>query len=124
MNNEERELDLALAEAEQENRLLRARNERLEREILAAADAEAARIHAEGMVTVGHMRQMIAAEREAVFSACEAACDQVETDKWALYKGRPPYTGQEAGRAQDFTQGQADGAALCLEAIKAARGQA
>ena len=29
MNNEERELDLALAEAEQENRLLRARNERL-----------------------------------------------------------------------------------------------
>jgi hypothetical protein len=33
MNNEEREMDLALAEAEQENRLLRARNERLEREL-------------------------------------------------------------------------------------------
>lgn len=33
MNNEERELDLALAEAEQENRLLRARNERLEKTV-------------------------------------------------------------------------------------------
>jgi hypothetical protein len=71
MNNEERELDLALAEAEQENRLLRARNERLEREILAAADAEAARIHAEGMVTIGHMRQKIAAEREACAQLAE-----------------------------------------------------
>lgn len=58
---------------------------------------------------------------DAVFTACVAACDQVETDKWALYKGRPPYTGQEAGRAQEFTQGQADGAALCMEAIKEAK---
>jgi chromosome segregation ATPase len=32
MTDDERELDMALAEAEQENRLLRARNERLERE--------------------------------------------------------------------------------------------
>jgi hypothetical protein len=29
------------------------------------ADAEAKRMHDEGMVTVGHMRQQIAAEREA-----------------------------------------------------------
>ena len=29
------------------------------------ADAEAKRIHDEGMVTVGHMREQIAAEREA-----------------------------------------------------------
>jgi hypothetical protein len=78
MNDNEREMDLALAEAEQENRLLRARNERLEREILAAADAEAARIYAEGMVTVGHMRQKIAAEREA----CAKVCDDM-----VLYTG-------------------------------------
>jgi len=32
MNNEERELDLMVAELEQENRLLRARNDRLEAE--------------------------------------------------------------------------------------------
>jgi hypothetical protein len=78
MNDNEREMDLALAEAEQENRLLRARNERLEREILAAAEAEAARIYAEGMVTVGHMRQKIAAEREA----CAKICDDM-----VLYTG-------------------------------------
>jgi hypothetical protein len=71
MNDNEREMDLALAEAEQENRLLRARNERLEREILSAADAEAARIYAEGMVTIGYMRQKIAAEREACVRICE-----------------------------------------------------
>jgi hypothetical protein len=39
MNDNEREMDLALAEAEQENRLLRARNERLERELAAERDA-------------------------------------------------------------------------------------
>jgi hypothetical protein len=32
MTDQEREMDMALAEAEQENRLLRARNERLERQ--------------------------------------------------------------------------------------------
>ncbi len=56
-------------------------------------------------------------------AACVAACSKIEDDKWALYKGQPPYTGQESGRAQDFTQGQADGAALCVDAIQA-RGQA
>jgi hypothetical protein len=39
MNDNEREMDLALAEAEQENRLLRARNERLERELAVERDA-------------------------------------------------------------------------------------
>ena len=33
MNEDTRQLDLALAECEQENRLLRARNERLEKEL-------------------------------------------------------------------------------------------
>jgi hypothetical protein len=59
---------------------------------------------------------------DAVFTLCEQETDKIETDKWALYKGRPPYTGLEAGRAQEFTQGQADGAALCWQAIRAARG--
>lgn len=39
--------------------------EQLERFFALAADAEAKRIHDEGMVTVGHMREQIAAEREA-----------------------------------------------------------
>lgn len=37
------------------------------------ADAEAKRIHDEGMVTVGHMREQIAAEREACALTCEQA---------------------------------------------------
>jgi hypothetical protein len=92
MNNEEREMDLALAEAEQENRLLRARNERLEREILAAADAEAARIHNEGMVTVGHMRQQIAIEREACAKIADRfsvpMCDSSADDIAELIRAR------------------------------------
>jgi hypothetical protein len=51
MNDNEREMDLALAEAEQENRLLRARNERLERELAgqAALDKMAESARALGM---------------------------------------------------------------------------
>jgi len=45
MNEYEREMDLALAEAEQENRLLRARNERLEDELFVANKALADRAH-------------------------------------------------------------------------------
>ena len=52
MTDQERELDMALAEAEQENRLLRARNERLERE-LAAAVATEREAHAELVETMG-----------------------------------------------------------------------
>lgn len=43
----------------------------LERFAALVADAEAKRIHDEGMVTVGHMREQIAAEREACARACE-----------------------------------------------------
>jgi len=39
MNDDNRELDLALAECEQENRLLRARNERLTQEVLLLTEA-------------------------------------------------------------------------------------
>lgn len=52
MSMSERELDMALAEAEQENRLLRARNERLERE-LAGAVATEREAHAELVETMG-----------------------------------------------------------------------
>jgi hypothetical protein len=41
---------------------------RLERFAALVADAEAKRMHAEGMVTVGHMRQQIDAERNKVAS--------------------------------------------------------
>lgn len=57
----------------------------------------------------------VKAEREA----CEKACEVIETDRLALYKGRPPYHGTEDGRASEYTQGQSDGASDCAAAIKA-----
>ena len=39
---------------------------RLERFAAIVEDAQAKRMHAEGFVTVGHMREQIAAEREAI----------------------------------------------------------
>jgi hypothetical protein len=46
----------------------------LERFAAIVADAEAKRIYEEGMVTVGHMREQILAEREA----CAQLCDEIE----------------------------------------------
>jgi hypothetical protein len=40
------------------------------------ADAEAKRIYEEGMVTIGHMREQILAEREA----CAKVCDEVHAE--------------------------------------------
>jgi hypothetical protein len=45
--------------------------EKLERFAALVEDAQAKRMHNEGFVTVGHMRQQIAAEREAVASMVE-----------------------------------------------------
>jgi hypothetical protein len=42
----------------------------LERFAALVSDAEAKRMHDEGMVTVGHMREQIAAEREACAMVC------------------------------------------------------
>lgn len=49
---------------------------------------------------------------------CAKVCDAISEDKWALYKGRPPYTGKENGRASDHVQGQSDGADQCADAIR------
>ena len=56
----------------------------------------------------------IAAERER----CAKVCDAIAEDKWALYKGREPYTGKEPGHASDYVQGQSDGADMCADAIR------
>jgi hypothetical protein len=46
---------------------------KLKRFATLVADAEAKRIYEEGMVTVGHMREQILAEREACAKVCEKA---------------------------------------------------
>lgn len=59
-------------------------------------------------------RSIAAAEREA----CAKLCDEIAIDMWKLYKGRPPYKGDEEGRASDFTQGRSAGADDCADAIR------
>jgi hypothetical protein len=59
-------------------------------------------------------RSIAAVEREA----CAKLCDEIAIDMWKLYKGRPPYKGDEEGRASDFTQGRSAGADDCADAIR------
>ena len=61
------------------------------------------------------LAQAKAEEREA----CAKVADSISEDQWALYKGRPPYTGKELERASDYTQGKSDGAEVCAAAIRA-----
>jgi hypothetical protein len=49
---------------------------------------------------------------------CVKRCEAIETDQWALYKGRPPYDGTEEGRADNYVQGKSDGAGMCAEALR------
>lgn len=60
------------------------------------------------------LRDGAIAEREA----CAKVADSISEDQWALYKGRPPYTGKELERASDYTQGKSDGAEVCAAAIR------
>jgi hypothetical protein len=50
------------------------------------ADTEAKRIHDEGMVTIGHMREQVAKEREACAKVCEESRHpwgwSAETQDW------------------------------------------
>ena len=47
-------------------------------------------------------------------------CEAYAIDRRALYKGRPPYTGQEPGRYDPYTEGASDAADLCAEKIRSA----
>ena len=57
--------------------------------------------------------------RNAALEEAADLCDEYANDKWSLYKGRSPYDGTEAGRADPDTQGHSDGAANCGDAIRA-----
>lgn len=70
-------------------------------------------VDALGSEIVDRIEFEIDAEREA----CAKLCDEIAIDMWKLYKGRPPYKGDEEGRASDFTQGRSAGADDCAEAI-------
>ena len=59
------------------------------------------------------------AATNAAIDRAEKVCEAIENERWALYKGRPPYTGTEQGRADNYVQGESDGAGLCANAIRA-----
>ena len=71
-------------------------------------------VDALGSEIVDRIEFEIDAEREA----CAKLCDEIAIDMLKLYKGRPPYKGDEEGRASDFTQGRSAGADDCAEAIR------
>jgi hypothetical protein len=60
----------------------------LERFAALVEDAQAKRMHAEGMVTVGHMRQQIAAEREAILQMSAATWFKTQADYDAAIQAR------------------------------------
>ena len=59
------------------------------------------------------------AATDAALERAAVACEVIENDRWALYKGRPPYTGAEPGRADNYVQGESGGAGSCASAIRA-----
>lgn len=64
-------------------------------------------------------QSLIDGERAAEREACAKLCDEIEDDHWNLYKGRPPYKGNEPGRADPHEQGVSMGAGKCATAIRA-----
>jgi len=75
MNEQERELDMALAEAEQENRLLRARNERLESEMQELQDILT--VERMAMRDMGH----ILSNYEDLMAEMKATIDKLESEQ-------------------------------------------
>jgi len=57
--------------------------------------------------------------RNAVLEEAAIACEKISEDRWSLYKGRAPYTGQESGRADPYVEGESTGADKCSDAIRA-----
>jgi hypothetical protein len=57
--------------------------------------------------------------QNAVLEEAAIACDKISEDRWSLYKGRVPYTGQESGRADPYVEGESTGADKCSDAIRA-----
>ncbi|HDR8989785.1 TPA: hypothetical protein QDA93_002392 [Burkholderia vietnamiensis] len=57
-------------------------------------------------------------DREAIIEECAKVCDEYAIDRFALFKGRKPYTGRERGRADPYYDGASDGADRCAQLIR------
>lgn len=45
-------------------------------------------------------------------------CEDYSEDKYKLYKGYPPYKGDEPERAWEYTEGMCDGAEQCADKLR------
>ena len=45
-------------------------------------------------------------------------CEDYSDDRYNLYKGRPPYKGNEEGRADNYVEGQSAGAEYCVNILE------
>ncbi|WP_146123937.1 hypothetical protein [Burkholderia multivorans] len=57
-------------------------------------------------------------DRESIIEECAKVCDEYAADRFALFKGRKPYTGREPGRADPYYDGASDGADRCAQLIR------
>lgn len=56
--------------------------------------------------------------RDMAIEECAKVCDEYAIDRFALFKGRKPYTGREQGRADPYYDGASDGADRCAQLIR------
>jgi hypothetical protein len=68
---------------------------------------------------VDRVEAVIRKAEEAEREACAKACEDYSADRWAAYKGQPPYEPMNSYRGNPHTQGQSSGAEDCADAIRA-----
>lgn len=82
-------------------------------------------IKEEGLsIVLDHARRLLSLigrkeTRDAVLTLAAEACEKVEADMWAAYKGQPPWSSRNPLRGDPHTQGVSDGAGRCAKAIRA-----
>ena len=84
-----------------------------------AAQAEIDRLQAQLVRQQASYEAEIKVEIDSALERAAVACEVIENERWALYKGRPPYTGTEPGRADNYVQGESGGTGSCASAIRA-----
>jgi len=85
---------------------------------------EMAKRHILGLPQVMHrddaaaaLARLLASVREGALREAADRCGAIEDNWWALYDGKPPFTGREEGRAHPRCEGASDGAGECRSAI-------
>lgn len=68
---------------------------------------------------IADLERQLELVRNAVLEEAAVKCAEIAEDRWAAYKNRPPYEGNETTRYSLHTEGESDGADSCAAAIRA-----